>query len=490
MEDDCEECRTWEEEMYWTHFQTLHFCHILKDDFHHQLVIPKKFAGNMWNKLPARVSLKCPSGARWDVELMASGEVMFLLDGWEEFVKACSLKENDILIFKYNGSSCFDVLMFDGENFCEKEAAYFIRKCGHAKPEDETQKKRDSREVTEEVDEDSQWAPSKKSKKDANDDPVASGQARLRWHVRTPKNSPPPEAAPAKGRAGSGLFPNSSRQPNTQPDGAGEPQNGAAKEKKYASGQQTNPEVNGSPSNESPPQGTPRLRGRPRKEIPLDSSKRLDAQPAELKPSTENGESNKQKPTSSQQSNLEDSGRTPKKPLKNGAKSGSRPRKGAASSSKKQKAKSAKKSPGIKGEYYMSNRRAVTELEKQKAMELAVNESADDSFVVVMRPTSVYKRFYMTIPAEWMNKHLSKQNQAVTLQMGDKTWAARFNYDHHRGGGGLSSGWKAFALENFLEEFDVCLFKLASQKDEPVVLEVTIFRVVPEVMAPTPVVDF
>ncbi|KAL0438639.1 UNVERIFIED_CONTAM: B3 domain-containing protein REM16 [Sesamum latifolium] len=42
-----------------------------------------------------------------------------------------SLEENDILIFKYNWNSRFDVLMFDQESLCETEASYFVSKCEH-----------------------------------------------------------------------------------------------------------------------------------------------------------------------------------------------------------------------------------------------------------------------------------------------------------------------------------------------------------------------
>ncbi|GMG99560.1 hypothetical protein Nepgr_001400 [Nepenthes gracilis] len=55
-----------------------------------------------------------------------------------------------------------------------------------------------------------------------------------------------------------------------------------------------------------------------------------------------------------------------------------------------------------------------------------------------------------------------------------------------RRGFGLNHGWKEFALDNFLEEHDVCLFKLASQKLEPMILDVSIFRAVSKVTPLTP----
>lgn len=48
-------------------------------------------------------------------------------DGWKEFVDEHYVEENDVLVFKYDGNSCFDVLIFD-QSGCEKEASYFVRR--------------------------------------------------------------------------------------------------------------------------------------------------------------------------------------------------------------------------------------------------------------------------------------------------------------------------------------------------------------------------
>jgi hypothetical protein len=61
------------------------------------------------------------------------------------------LKENDFLVFKYNGESHFEVLIFGGESLCEKAASYFVRKCGHAQTEQRGSKAKDTNTATEEV---------------------------------------------------------------------------------------------------------------------------------------------------------------------------------------------------------------------------------------------------------------------------------------------------------------------------------------------------
>ncbi|PHT28077.1 hypothetical protein CQW23_32324 [Capsicum baccatum] len=96
------------------------------------LAIPKKFANNLREKLGDFVSLTGPSGANWNVRLTLIGDALFLKDGWKEFVGAHSLEEDDLLIFKYNGSSRFDVSVFDRQSLCEKEASCFVKKCEHA----------------------------------------------------------------------------------------------------------------------------------------------------------------------------------------------------------------------------------------------------------------------------------------------------------------------------------------------------------------------
>ena len=50
---------------------------------------------------------------------------------------------------------------------------------------------------------------------------------------------------------------------------------------------------------------------------------------------------------------------------------------------------------GAKPQNYASNRRLVTEDEIKNALLLAQAASTDESFLIVMRPTHVYKRFFV-----------------------------------------------------------------------------------------------
>ena len=122
-------------------------------------VLPAKFAEKMMVKLPNKVSIIGPSAAMWDIELTKTNEVELGGDGWKEFVKTYDLHENNLLMFKYNQNLSFEVLIFDQESFCEKEASYFVKQCNHKKAVLENAKKRTiteafSMEVVEDEDSD------------------------------------------------------------------------------------------------------------------------------------------------------------------------------------------------------------------------------------------------------------------------------------------------------------------------------------------------
>ncbi|KAJ6337881.1 hypothetical protein OIU76_007539 [Salix suchowensis] len=127
-EETCKECRSWEEKIYWTHFQCIQFSQFLHSRFDQRLAIPKIFTRHLGRKLPDTVNLKGPSGSAWKVGLTTYNNTLFFNHGWQEFVKDHALEENDFLIFKYNGESNFDVLMFNMQSMYEKVASYFVKK--------------------------------------------------------------------------------------------------------------------------------------------------------------------------------------------------------------------------------------------------------------------------------------------------------------------------------------------------------------------------
>lgn len=89
--------------------------------------LPKRFSDSLKRKLPDNATLRGPGGAELTVKLSTKDDILHFTNGWQQFAHDHFLEENDLLIFKYNGESQFDVLIFDQKNLCEKVASYFVR---------------------------------------------------------------------------------------------------------------------------------------------------------------------------------------------------------------------------------------------------------------------------------------------------------------------------------------------------------------------------
>jgi hypothetical protein len=85
----------------------------------------KKFNG----QIAEGVDMKTPSGETWHVGVAKNGDELFFVSGWEDFVKAHELKENDLLLFTCRGSSSFGVVIFERSG-CEKVSSVFGNRFG------------------------------------------------------------------------------------------------------------------------------------------------------------------------------------------------------------------------------------------------------------------------------------------------------------------------------------------------------------------------
>ncbi|KMT13394.1 hypothetical protein BVRB_4g084290 isoform A [Beta vulgaris subsp. vulgaris] len=582
---ECKNCSTWEEEMYWKHFNSMHFCQTLQQDFHDHLVLPEKFAANMKTQLPDKVPLKGPGGASWEIELLKCDDLLFVGNEWKDFVKANDLKENCLLVFKYKRNLGFEVIIIDEGSSCEKESAYFVKKCRHTKSDLEVVKKRSSREasstevIEDDGDEDSPFVVSKKSRKE--DGLVACSGEKVNF--QTPRKRVVNAAARRRGRPRRVQPCKSTIKPNVRSSEKNSISDEAAKDLSHAShinvitpdNGESFPEKDHSHKLES--QSKKNLNGDDAAREPnlistielitpengensqaADRSQTLKAQ-SENQPSgdvsviqpsqifernlIENGElfqvidhspimkaqseklpsrddtSNKLKWISDKELNTPENDLVEKELMERGTakklkqisgremirpdykessaeedracktrvKRGRGKKQNLPKSSKKLVFKSVSDGKRFSREY-ISNRRAVTEMEKEDALQRANTKLTPNSFIAVMRPTGVYKRFFLSVPANWLHKYLPRRNQEIVLRVKDQTWVTSLFYYGSRGGG-LSTGWKKFALENFLEEFDVLVFKLVSKKDEVAVLDVDIFRVVSNIVPPLPMIS-
>ncbi|OIW12056.1 hypothetical protein TanjilG_24480 [Lupinus angustifolius] len=136
-------------------------------------------------------------------------------------------------------------------------------------------------------------------------------------------------------------------------------------------------------------------------------------------------------------------------------------------------------------ELYTSNRRPVTEHEINSAQHLAQAACTKKSLLIVMQPEQVYTGFYVSIPSRWVVEHLPPRSQDLVLRVNKTEWHVKYCYDRIHYTGELTLGWRKFALDNNLEEFDVCVFQPMGKVYGTWLIDVKIFRVVKDITPPT-----
>ena len=75
--------------------------------------LPVKFVREFGDKLSRVATLTVPNGCIWQVGLEKANNNLWFCDGWREFVEYHSINYGYFLVFKYEGNSKFDVLVFD-----------------------------------------------------------------------------------------------------------------------------------------------------------------------------------------------------------------------------------------------------------------------------------------------------------------------------------------------------------------------------------------
>ncbi|KAI5652687.1 hypothetical protein M9H77_29874 [Catharanthus roseus] len=75
--------------------------------------IPVAFMRKYGGDIQKTVILKVPSGASWKVELVDEESGIRLEKGWKNFAEYYSIKRAHFLVFRYDGNSEFEVVIFD-----------------------------------------------------------------------------------------------------------------------------------------------------------------------------------------------------------------------------------------------------------------------------------------------------------------------------------------------------------------------------------------
>uniref|UniRef100_I1R7J5 TF-B3 domain-containing protein n=1 Tax=Oryza glaberrima TaxID=4538 RepID=I1R7J5_ORYGL len=106
------------------------FINVMIGDF---VAVPTKFANFIRGQISEVVKLEVPNGKTYDVQVAKEHNELVLRSGWGAFARDYELKQCDILVFTYSGSSRFKVRIFNPSG-CEKELSCVMMNntpCGH-----------------------------------------------------------------------------------------------------------------------------------------------------------------------------------------------------------------------------------------------------------------------------------------------------------------------------------------------------------------------
>lgn len=86
-------------------------------------LIPREFLDYNKVKKYGNAKLTGPSGKTLGVELIAEGEDVYFIDGWQAFVNDNMIRDGEFLFFKLHGNLMFSVTIYD-ESMCEKVVSF------------------------------------------------------------------------------------------------------------------------------------------------------------------------------------------------------------------------------------------------------------------------------------------------------------------------------------------------------------------------------
>lgn len=105
-----------------------HFFKVVFSPVNRGMKIPTVFMRRYGDNLKKMVWLNVPTGASWPVELLHTDEGTWLHKGWQEFAEYYSIERFHFLVFRYDGSSRFHVVIF---NTAASEIEYPMESAHH-----------------------------------------------------------------------------------------------------------------------------------------------------------------------------------------------------------------------------------------------------------------------------------------------------------------------------------------------------------------------
>ncbi|XP_066335955.1 B3 domain-containing protein Os03g0619600-like [Miscanthus floridulus] len=119
MKKPCDCCKRYLDHLEQKNQNVSCFLGHMTANFKHSMVVPNRFMKQFGGRLSGTIKLESPNGNVYDVEVSEHLNKLMLRHGWEAFVDANHIEENDFLIFRHIEKSHFEVLIFDTDG-CEK----------------------------------------------------------------------------------------------------------------------------------------------------------------------------------------------------------------------------------------------------------------------------------------------------------------------------------------------------------------------------------
>ncbi|XP_024539767.1 B3 domain-containing transcription factor VRN1-like isoform X2 [Selaginella moellendorffii] len=401
------------------------------------LPIPQRFVQLYADGFAKECRIRGPDGAAWGVTLGGpSLSRIGMRGGWETFALAYGLKAGDLLVVRLVQESVFQVEIFGSKSRVNKLPGRFMASFFNA----------GSREAQER---DGQCLEATAVEKDGTGS-AEDGRTRPRSSSQIARQTPP-RRQPSQEEDGRTRRRSSSRiaASQTPPRQASHEEDGRTTRRSSSRiASQTPPPRQ--PSHEG--DGTTRRR----------SSSRI---PSQAPPSREEDGRTRWRSSSRIASQTPPPSRPPP-PAK-----ASTSKAVVVASTRTRKKNSEEQSE----EKPLSRRRAVTDAERERALERARQFTSTNPFTMnKMNKSHVYRGFWMGMNHQFARQHLPSQICSIVLvDSSGAEWPARYLPRP-----GISGGWKKFALDHRLEEGDVVIFERVDRTQCNPVIRVHIYRVV------------
>ncbi|KAL6637437.1 hypothetical protein ACP70R_025009 [Stipagrostis hirtigluma subsp. patula] len=119
MKKSCDCCKRYLDHLEEKKQDMTCFLKRMTGNFKHCMTVPHRFLKRFTEKLSGIIKLESPNGCLYDVEVTEHSNKMVFRHGWEAFVDAHHIEENDSLLFRHIEKCCFEVLIF-GSDGCER----------------------------------------------------------------------------------------------------------------------------------------------------------------------------------------------------------------------------------------------------------------------------------------------------------------------------------------------------------------------------------